>query len=357
MDITTMGAIDCDVHPTVSSISALLPYFDDFWRDSLVDRGVQNLDSSAYPPNAPISARPDWRDEKGNAADSITKLQMHALDRWKLRAAIANCIYGVHMVVSEDMAAAFARAVNDWMVKEWLDKEPRLRASIVVPAQNPELAAVEIDRCAADQRFVQVLLPAAAEMPLGKRHYWPIYAAAERHGLPIGIHAGSSYRYPVTPVGWPSYYVEDYASQAMAFQGQVASLVAEGVFAKFPNLRVVLIESGVTWLPGFLWRFSKFWRGLRTEVPWVDRSPGEIVRDHFRLTVTPMDAPDNGNHVERIVEHLQSEGTLLFSSDFPHWHFDGDDIVPAGFPGALLRKLTVDNPLETYPRLAKGGAS
>ena len=357
MDISTMGAIDCDVHPTVPSINVLLPYFDDFWRDSIVDRGIENLDTTSYPPNAPLSARPDWRDENGNAADTVAKLQTHALDRWKLRAAIGNCIYGVHMVVSEDMAAAFARAVNDWLVKEWLDREPRLRASIVVPAQNPELAAAEIDRCAPDQRFVQVLLPAMAEMPLGRRHYWPIYAAAEKHGLPIGIHAGSSYRYPVTPVGWPSYYVEDYASQAMAFQGQVASLVSEGVFAKFPSLRVVLIESGVTWLPGFLWRFSKFWRGLRTEVPWVDRSPAEIVREHFRLTVTPMDAPDGGGHVERICEHLQSDGTLLFSSDFPHWHFDGDDIVPPGFPSALLRKLTVDNPLETYPRLAKGGAA
>ena len=133
MDITTMGAIDCDVHPTVPRIEALLPYFDDFWRDSIVDRGIQNLDTTSYPPNAPLSARPDWRDEKGNAADTVTKLQTHALDRWKLRAAIGNCIYGVHMVVSEDMAAAFARAVNDWMVKEWLDREPRLRASIVVP--------------------------------------------------------------------------------------------------------------------------------------------------------------------------------------------------------------------------------
>jgi 3-phenylpropionate/trans-cinnamate dioxygenase ferredoxin subunit len=34
------------------------------------------------------------------------------------------------------MAAAFARALNDWIAKEWLDRDPRLRASIVVPTQN-----------------------------------------------------------------------------------------------------------------------------------------------------------------------------------------------------------------------------
>src|SRR3546814_17555312 len=101
------------------------------------------------------------------------------------------------------MAAGFARAVNDWMAREWLDREPRLRASIVVPPQCPELAVEEIERCAADRRFVQVLMLAMDEMPLGRRHYWPISAAAEKHGLPVGIHAGSAYRHPVTPVGWP----------------------------------------------------------------------------------------------------------------------------------------------------------
>ena len=90
------------------------------------------------------------------------------------------------------MAAAFTRALNDWIAKEWLDRDPRLRASIVVPMQNTEYAVDEIERCAKDRRFVQILVLAMQETPLGRRHLWPIYAAAERHGLPLGIHAGSS---------------------------------------------------------------------------------------------------------------------------------------------------------------------
>jgi predicted TIM-barrel fold metal-dependent hydrolase len=345
------GAIDCDVHPTVPSIKALLPHLDEHWRDVVEERGINALESQSYPPRAPISARADWRGGDGLAATDAAQLGAQVFERWRADRAICNCLYGVQLPFSEDMGAAFARALNDWIAKEWLDRDTRLRASIVVPMQNVEHAVDEIERCAKDRRFVQIMLLVMQETPLGRRHLWPIYAVAEKHGLPIGIHAGSSYRHPVTSLGWPSYYIEDYASQAQGFQSQLASLVCEGVFAKFPNLRVVLIESGVTWLPGFLWRFGKFWRGLRTEVPWVDRSPEEIVREHVRFTVQPFDAPDDADTVARIVDQLGSDGLLLYASDFPHWQFDDDEVIPAGIPEALHRKILVDNPLATYVRL------
>jgi uncharacterized protein len=343
--------IDCDIHPTVPGVAALVPYLDEFWRDSVEARGITSLDSISYPPNAPLTARPDWRGQNGLAAATVAEVQRIVFDGFGASTAILNCIYGVQLVFAEDIAAAFARAVNDWLVKEWLDRDPRLRASIVVPIQNTEHAVDEIERCAKDARFVQILLLAMGEVPLGRRSLWPIYAAAERHGLAVGIHAGSAYRHPVTSLGWPSYYAEDYAAQAQGFQSQLASLITEGVFAKFPALKVVLIESGVTWLPAFLWRFSKFWRGLRTEVPWVDRSPAEIVRDHVRLTIQPLDAPADGEDVARVIEHLNSDDMLLYASDFPHWQFDGADAVPPGIPASLRRKICVDNPLATYPRL------
>jgi predicted TIM-barrel fold metal-dependent hydrolase len=346
-----LGAIDCDVHPSVPDITALTPYVDDHWRDAVEERGIASLESLSYPPKAPITARPDWRAGNGQAGASVADVARQVFDRFGAHAAILNCLYGIQLVFNEDMAIAFARALNDWIVKEWLDRDPRLRASIVVPLQNIEHAVDEIERCAPDRRFVQVLVLAMGEAPLGRRQFWPLYAAADRNGLPIGIHAGSAYRHPVTALGWPSYYIEDYAAQPQAFQSQVASLISEGVFAKFPALKVVLIESGVTWLPGFLWRFSKFWRGLRSEVPWVDRSPAEIVRDHFRLTIQPLDAPASPEAVERAIDHLRSDDMLLYASDFPHWQFDGEDPMPRGIPASLRRKILVDNPMATYNRL------
>ena len=73
------------------------------------------------------------------------------------------------------------------------------------------------------------------ELPLGRRQNWPIYEAAEAHGLPIGIHAGSSFRHPPSALGWPSYYLEDYVSQAQGFAAALNSLVGEGVFVEVPQ--------------------------------------------------------------------------------------------------------------------------
>src|SRR5215469_1038888 len=332
---TDLDAIDCDVHPAVPGMTALLPYLDDHWRRSVEERGIDSLDSISYPPNAPLTARPDFRDAAGRAGADVAALGRQVLDRWSAGVAILNCLYGVQLVFNEDMAAAFARAINSWIATEWLDRDPRLRASMVVPLQNVEYAVDEIERRAADKRFVQILVLAMGEVPLGRRSHWPIFAAAERHGLPIGIHAGSAYRHPVTSLGWPTYYIEDYAAQAQGFQSQVTSLICEGALTRHPGLKVVLIESGVTWVPAFLWRMSKFWRGLRTEIPWVDRSPLEIFRDHFRLTVQPFDAPDSPDIVRRLIDHLGADELLLFSSDYPHWQFDGDDLLPAGIPTDL----------------------
>ena len=348
--IVERGGIDCDVHPAVPKMDALLPYLRGHWRDSVVQRGVHELNSIAYPQNVPLSARPDWRNGKGRPGSDLDALRTQALDQFGTSIAICNCLYGVNLLFSEDMAAAFAQVLNDWLAREWLDREPRLRSSIVVPLQNPEMAVEEIERRAADRRFVQVLVPVMGEMPLGKRSFWPIYAAAERHSLPICIHAGSAYRHPVTSLGWPSYYSEDYAAQAVAFQSQLTSLICEGVFSKFPGLSVVLAESGITWLPAYLWRLNKYWRGLRTEIPWTNVSPVETVRRNVRFTLQPIDAPP-GDTFARILDHIGCDELLLFSTDYPHWQFDGDVAVPDDFPGDLLQKIMVENPRRTYPRL------
>jgi predicted TIM-barrel fold metal-dependent hydrolase len=345
------GGVDCDVHPAVPHLTSLLPYLSEYWRDQVTTRGMVDLISQSYPPKSPITARPDWRPETGKPGASLEDMRRQLLDPFKLGHAICNPLYGVQMVFSEDMQDAFCRALNDLQAREWLDREPRLRGSIVIPTQSVEKAVAEIERCAADKRFVQVLMLVMGDTPLGKRALWPIYEAAERLQLVIGIHAGSAYHNPPTSVGWGSYHIEDYAAQAQAFQTQLTSLIVEGVFARHPRLKMVLLESGITWLTPYLWRLHKFWRGVRMETPWVDRSPQEIVRSNIRFSLQPFDAPPDPATINRLFEHMQSDELVLFSTDYPHWQFEGQDVLPEGLSPDLVRKIMIDNPYATYPRL------
>ena len=349
----TKGAIDCDIHPAVPNARALLPYMDEYWREHMLRRGLEreNFDLMAFPVNAPINARPDWKLAKGPPGSSLSDMQAHVLDPMETGIAICNVLHGAQAMMSEDLSAALCRGVNNWIAAEWLDRDPRLRASILVPQHSGELAAEEIERMAGDRRFVQVMMLSMAELPLGRRQTWPIYRAAEKHGLPIGIHAGSSFRHPPSAGGWGSTLLEDYVSYAEGFAGALNSLLAEGVFQKFPDLMVVLMESGVTWLPASMWRINKTWRGVRSEVPWLNKLPGDIIRARVRLTMQPLDTPPDEAGLTAVLEQLGSEDMLLFASDYPHWQYDGDAAVPAGIPQGMLRKMMIDNALATYPRL------
>jgi len=344
------GAVDCDVHPASPSKAEILPYLDPYLAESVLQRGIESIESVHYPPKAPITVREDWRGPAG-AGPALERMQAHLLDGMGVGTAILNPLMGVQLLMNEDMGAGFARGLNDFIAKEWLDRDDRLRASIVVPQQNPKLAAEEIERMAADRRFVSVLLLTASELPLGKRYYWPIYEAAEKHGLPIAIHAGSMYRHGTTGLGWAGSHSQDYAANGVNFQTTLTSLIIEGVFQIHPGLKVVLSESGITWLPAYLWRLDKGWHGLRMLTPWVTKMPREVVAEHVRFTTAPFDAPRNAETVAKIVDHIGNDDLFLFSTDYPHWQFDGDHAVPDGFSDDLIRKMMIDNPRATWSRL------
>jgi uncharacterized protein len=358
MKMPYADAVDCDLHPAVPDVAALMPYLEPFWREHLAERYIDRspFTLASYATQLPQSARRDWRPQKGVPGADLDALRRDALDAFGTRLAIANVLHGAIALFNADMAAALCTAVNTWLAREWLDREPRLRGSILVPPQDAELAVAEIERCASDLRFVQVLLLVMGDRPLGHRTYWPIYRAAEQYGLTIGIHAGSTFRHAPTGSGWPSYHLEDAVLQSTAFEDTLLSFLAEGVFQKFPGTKLVLMESGFTWLPTLLWRANRSWRGVRTEVPWIDRPPADIVRDHVRFTLQPLDAP-NADVLNRVFDHVRSDELLLFSTDYPHWQFDGDDVLPDGLSDAMLRKILIDNPLAAYPRLGAAAAA
>ena len=121
--------------------------------------------------------------------------------------------------------------------------------------------------------------------PLGHRRYWPIYEAAERANRPIGLHVqGYSGGHPSTPAGWPTYYMQEHYAMTSGMQNTLMSLVFEGVFERFPKLKIVMIEGGFAWAPALGWRMDKHWERMRKETPQVKRPPSEYVREHVWFT-------------------------------------------------------------------------
>jgi predicted TIM-barrel fold metal-dependent hydrolase len=139
------------------------------------------------------------------------------------------------------------------------------------------------------------------------------------------------------------------------------SLLTEGVFERFPESRVVLVEGGVAWLAPLMWRLDQEWKALRAEVPWMRRRPSDYLRDHVRLTSQPLERPDNDDDLLRILEMMDAEHVLMFSSDYPHWDFDSPRHAFPTLPETLRRRIFEENARELYgleldPFAQKGGA-
>lgn len=340
--------IDCDIHNAVPP-GGLQPYLSKRWQEHHKNFGLRGRPGGYYPRALPHAARHDaWPPSGVRPGADLGFLQQQLLDAWNIEYGVLNPLISVAEELNLEYGAALAQAVNEWQVAEWIEPEPRLRASIVVPYEDGELAAAEIHRCGPNPGFVQILLIARSKDPLGNRKYWKIYEAAEEYNLPIGIHFGGIAG-PITGAGWPSYYIEDHGGMPQAFHTQVNSYVCEGIFERFPTLKVVLIEGGFAWLPPLIWRLDATWKKMRSEVPALKRKPSEYIRDHFWLSTQPMEEPPKREYFEQLLEQMDMNDKLMFATDYPHWDFDAPDrALPSFLKPELRRKILSDNARALY---------
>ena len=317
----TGPVIDADVHALVPSREALFTYQDPVWVQWAIERGWEGPKGLEilYPRGAPTTFREAWRPSSQPPASTLAQLTEHVLEPTDVKAAVLSAQYAVDSIRHPDWAASLARAVNDWLVAEWLDRDDRLSGSIVVPARDPAAAVAEIERLGAHPRIVQVMMPVRSGRLYGQRVFHPIYEAMVKHDLVMGLHWGGMVDEIPSTSGFPSWYVEEYAAELHMYIGQIISLISEGVFKSFPDMRVSVQGAGFTWIPTWGWRLNKEWKGLRREIPWVDRPPLDILRDHFRFTIAPIDAGPEAQ-MRKVIDWLGSEDLLMYASDYPRRH-------------------------------------
>ncbi len=362
----TLRTIDCDVHPHLhDGLKTLGPYLPKAWRRRLLGDVSLGWAKEVYavqlalPKNDlyinPVGAmRRDAFPEDGSVPGSDPALvARQLLDGCGIDRAVlmGGNVFGLGALPDADAAAVIASAYNTWLGEVWLDHDPRFRGALVAAPQDPQLAVAEIDRMADRAGVVQVFLP-LMNVLMGDRHYYPIYAAAERHGLPIAIHPNSVdgiyQKAPTLAGGVPTYYVEWHAALTQIFQANIISLACHGVFERFPGLKVVVSEGGVAWLADVMWRLDKNWQALRDEVPWVKRLPSEYIVDHVRFTTQPFLEPRKPEHLWAMLDIVEAERTLLFSSDYPHWDFDDPMEALTRVPEGMRERIRGGNAIELY---------
>jgi predicted TIM-barrel fold metal-dependent hydrolase len=327
MDGLRAGAIDTDVHCAPANMDALMAYMDAYWKE-YVEGAQLRLSptlADAYPVGAPTTATDEARQSGQFPPRNVVTLREQVLDRWDLRYAILNCVSSFDVSRNLYFEAALCSAVNDWLRAEWLDQDDRLRASMVLPTLDAEAAVAEIERVGSDPRFVQVLLPVrSVDVRYGNKRFHPLLEAAAAHDLVVCLHAWGRPGNAPTVTGFTHTYLEDYLSNSQVIaQGQVVSLVTEGVFDRFPSLRVCFAECGFSWLPPLLWRFDKDWKAVWREVPWVREAPTKYVRRHVRATTEPAHLPRDPQQVAEVMEMLGGRDFLMYASDYPHDHGPG----------------------------------
>ncbi len=318
--------IDSDIHPSMADKRALFPYLSAQWREHVSQYGNRPhgvySGRGTYPRFSPNTARRDaWPPNGKPPGSDLAFMQKQHLDAYDIEIGILEPLIEANTPRNLELAAALTAAANEWQVAEFTSQEKRLRASILIAAEDPDSAVKEIRKRGGDPQFAQIQLGSRSLEPIGRKRYWPIFAAAVEHNLPIGFHIGGPSAYSPTPTGWPAFYAEDHHVLIHSMQAQVASLILEGVFEHFPDLRVVMIEGGFAWAPPLAWRLDAHWAKMRNETPHVKMKPSEYMRRNIWFSTQPVEEPENPEDLRLLFDCIGWD-RLLYASDYPHWDFD-----------------------------------
>jgi predicted TIM-barrel fold metal-dependent hydrolase len=226
-----------------------------------------------------------------------------------------------------DLAYGAARAHNRGMV-EFCSADPRLLPTCYVPL-------VDFDRSAAMAREAIELgasaLLVASSCPPGHspshRSLDPVWAQAEEAGIPVVFHVGGTgdlidpayFRngLPIPPDfhgGEENFRSVDYMAIPFPPMQTLATMLFDGVFDRFPQLRVGVIEQGAIWLPSWMRQMESAFEAFHRHedrVRSLQLRPSEYVRRQMRFTPYPTE------DVRWVIEQAGTE-VLMFNSDYPH---------------------------------------
>jgi predicted TIM-barrel fold metal-dependent hydrolase len=337
-------AIDACVFHEWPTIAALAPYLPGGWRELLLE------------PRTIISSNRLYRNLLSDGTPRVhdyEDLLSRVLDAGRRERVVLSSDDGLLATanVNHFVSQAIALGLNRWTEEEWLARDERVYGLIVAPGSLPDEAAKEIRRSGENTRMVGVVLGSAGlGAPLGHPAYHPIYEAATDLGLPIVLQVGvdATENAVATPIagGLPATAGEYRALSWHAQAAHVSNLIMQGVFDRFPTLRVLLLGAGAVWFPGHLWRMDHRFRVTRGDGRWLSRRPIDYV-DRFLFSTFRLERPPRPELLQQALSTIPNiEERLVYASGFPD--DDSQDIdtaleaIPDAWRSAVLRENALD---------------
>ena len=253
------------------------------------------------------------------------------------------------------LAVALMKGYKDLVLEKYLDDYPHFYGLISVAMQDPEAAAEEIYRVGGEKQYIGVFMDnTGPNPPLGDPRYDVVYKAAEDEGLPISYHAydsGFIVDFPRQNAALETFFSVHVLTHPYAHMLTMTSLFEHGVPVKFPDLKFIFLEGGVTWLPYMMYRLNKIHSIRRFDTPLLEKTPEEYIRDQFYVSTQPIGEPNNQEDMRKIMEVIGFD-RMMFSSDYPHFDFDHPEglekFLRTNIPAKDRQRVLETNAREVY---------
>jgi len=268
--------------------------------------GMPNRKLSRVNGNAPGSDR-----SHHGGADPDARLRDMKLD-----GVVAEVIYPtfglfIDMIPAPDLQMACAQVYNDWLAETFLHRPDVFIPSAVVPVRDVASAVAELERVVA-LGFRAATIPTTP--PEGSkynaREFDPLWSVASDARVPLSLHTGTG-ALPQAERG-PGGAVINYAKVGLLSAETLCYFAASGVLERFPDLRVVFVETGAGWLAYCCERMDEAFEEHEQWVnPKLAAPPSEYVKRQCFVTLGADRAP-------LLTREITGVEPLLWASDYPH---------------------------------------
>lgn len=267
--------------------------------------------------------------------------------------AVLHPMSGATNVPDWHVGTAILNATNRMLAERWLESgtyAQQFRGTIRVNPNDIDGAVREIDHWKNHPRMVQIGLPLQTQMPYGRPYYDPIWRAACNAGLPVAVHweMGMGITHPPTPSGPARTYAHHGAYVPMTFVWHLLNMIPEGVFEKFPELKMIWADGAADMLTPFMWRMDTFGRPHLEQTPWAPRMPSDYLLTHNYFVHSLMDGPGDADFAGEWLRMTGKEDMLMFGSSYPDWQLVSPEDLPAAWSEQQRRKVLGENAISVF---------